>query len=478
VQVCAKLFKITVFLIKSKQGLKPNYKTFFYGVITKMSEYQLTQAEFNEKYNQFTHNKNSLSFQNSERIIKQHLTGKKDDEIANNFGVDRTKIAKFIESMYKLFLNEKIDRRKHNPIPDLCKFFLQYKPELISTEIKEKYNLQDDSPSLNSYPSQPETLNSIFYLERGFTDKWFEENVLKNRLIKIKSPHKTGKTSLLMRMINFVTNYNYSVVNLSLLDTDTNVLSNQESFYQWFFSSITEQLDLENTLKDYSQTNCVKFFEKNILKLLNNPLFLVIDDLDKLFLAPDVTENFASLLRSFFNKGSHNQKWTKLHLIIAYSTDCYVELDLNKSPFNVGFPIKLPNLTVSEIQKLAQLYQLNWQENEINNLIKMIGGHPFLIRLTMYYCVKNQLTLSEILKEVTNNYYQNIYSEYLQELAATLENNAQLCVLFKNILKANNQVELTRKEAYLLESLGLITMANNQPNLTCNLYQQYFTQCL
>jgi hypothetical protein len=281
-----------------------------------------------------------------------------------------------------------------------------------------------------------------------------------------------------MRMINFVTNYNYSVVNLSLLDTDTNVLSNQDSFYQWFFTSITDQLDLENTLQDYSQTNCVKFFEKNILKHLNNPLFLVIDDLDKIFVSPDITANLASLLRSFFNKGSHNQKWTKLHSIIAYSTDCYVELDLTKSPFNVGFPIKIPNLTVSEIQKLAQLYQLNWQENEINNLIKMIGGHPFLIRLTMYYCVKNQLTLSETIKEVTNNYYQNIYSEYLQELAATLENNPQLCVLFKNILKANNQVELTRKEAYLLESLGLITMANNQPNLTCNLYQQYFTQCL
>lgn len=443
-----------------------------------MTEYQLNQTQFKQIYNNLIYQKDALSPEQYEVVIKEHLEGTTNQEIGSLFGVDPTTISRFIKSLYEVFLKLKVDRRKENFIPELCKFFLQYKPELISDKLKEKYNLQDDSPSLNCYPSQPEPLNSSFYLERDFTNKWFEENLLKNRLIKIKSSHKTGKTSLLMRMIEFVKNYGYSVVNLSLLDADTNILINREAFYQWFFSSITEQLDLENTLTDYSQTNCIKFVERNILKYVETPLFLVIDDLDKIFLASDVTQNFASLLRSFFNKGSNQEKWKSLHIIIAYSSDCYVELDLNKSPFNIGFPIKLPNFTTSEIQKLAQIYQLNWQDQEINNLIKMIGGHPFLMRLTMYICAKNSLTLTEIIEQVNNNYYQNIYSDYLQELGATLENNPQLCILFKNILKLDKKLELSRKEAYLLESLGLITMENNQPNLTCNLYQKYFTQCI
>jgi hypothetical protein len=441
-----------------------------------MIENELTQTDFNQKYKQLIDNQTNLLTQDCEEIIKFHLQGVTNKEIAEKFNCEITKITRFIQDIYEICFQEKVDRRKENTIPNLCKFLLKYKPELISYELRNKYGLNNNFSGLLSYPSDPEPLNSTFYLDRGFTSQWFEDNLLRNRLIRMKSSHKTGKTSLLMRIIDFAKIYHYSLVNLTLLDADTDVLTDRQSFYQWFFTNITEQLEIENTITDYSQANCVKFFEKNILKYIESPLFLVIDDLDKIFLDRDITENFASLLRSFFNKGSHNEKWKKLHLLIAYSTDYYVELDINKSPFNVGFPITLPEFTVSEISELAKLYQLEWEDTDLKKLITLIGGHPFLMRLTMYYCVKNNLTLPEIINQVTSNFYHNIYSDYLQELAYSLENNPQLYELFKTILKSNKPVELTRKDAYLLESLGLVTMENNQPKITCDLYKQYFSR--
>jgi hypothetical protein len=46
-----------------------------------MTEFQLTQLEFNQKYNKLISQKDTLSPQLYEIVIKQHLQGETDEEI-------------------------------------------------------------------------------------------------------------------------------------------------------------------------------------------------------------------------------------------------------------------------------------------------------------------------------------------------------------------------------------------------------------
>ncbi|MHC5721883.1 MAG: AAA-like domain-containing protein, partial [Nostoc sp.] len=82
---------------------------------------------------------------------------------------------------------------------------------------------------------------------------------------------------------------------------------------------------------------------------------------------------------------------------MVHSTDIYVPLELNQSPFNVGLPIQLDNFSQEEIQQLAQCYGLNWTDGEgAKQLMAMVGGHPALVNLALYHLSRNEVTLSQL----------------------------------------------------------------------------------
>ena len=85
----------------------------------------------------------------------------------------------------------------------------------------------------------------------------------------------------------------------------------------------------------------------------DSPLVLYLDDVDALFPYPEVYEDFFGLLRSWYEKARSRPNWKKLRLAIAHSTDVYIRLNINRSPFNVGLAIELPELTREQVQELA-----------------------------------------------------------------------------------------------------------------------------
>ena len=96
-------------------------------------------------------------------------------------------------------------------------------------------------------------------------------------------------------------------------------------------------------------------------------------------------EDFFGMLRGWHEKGKISTIWQNLRLIMAHSTEVYLPLDLNQSPFNAGVPIELLELNAKQIENLATLHQFDWSEIEIARLMDKLGGHPYLIRLAMYY---------------------------------------------------------------------------------------------
>jgi hypothetical protein len=49
-----------------------------------------------------------------------------------------------------------------------------------------------------------------------------------------------------------------------------------------------------------------------------------------------------------------NERWTRLNLIIANSTEPHLRIqDINQSPFNLGFPIKLDDFNEAQVSELS-----------------------------------------------------------------------------------------------------------------------------
>jgi hypothetical protein len=229
-------------------------------------------------------------------------------------------------------------------------------------------------------------LNSKLYINRPpIEEDCFETILQPNALIRIKAPRQMGKTSLLTRIIQQAKQENYQGVYLNLQEADRQFLADLDLFLKWFCHYIIDELELEDQVEQHwditrgSKTCCTNYFDRYLLKQLTNPLVLALDEVDQIFQYPEIAVDFFGLLRSWHEKGKSNQKWEKLRLVIVHSKEVYLPLNINQSPFNVGLPIELPELTQEQVIELINRHQLTFSDEEITEFMKMLGGHPYLI---------------------------------------------------------------------------------------------------
>ncbi len=105
------------------------------------------------------------------------------------------------------------------------------------------------------------------------------------------------------------------------------------------------------------------------------------------------------MLRSWYEEANSLEIWQKLRLIVAHSTEVYIPLNFHQSPFNVGLPIRLPKLTVIQVEALAKKYNLQaLTSTEIDSLTILVGGHPYLIKLALYYLYRDQIDFPQLVK--------------------------------------------------------------------------------
>jgi len=79
------------------------------------------------------------------------------------------------------------------------------------------------------------------------------------------------------------------------------------------------------------------YFRSHLLEQINSPIVLALDEVNQIFEQPQVAKRFfLPMLRSWYEEARKLPIWQKLHLIVVHSTEI-VHLQLNQSPFNVGF---------------------------------------------------------------------------------------------------------------------------------------------
>jgi transcriptional regulator with XRE-family HTH domain len=361
----------------------------------------------------------------------------------------------------------------------LC--FSAFDLELIDSD----YNIWEEVEQINDieYPCGPVSLYSNLYIPRPPIEELINQEISRpGSIIRIKAPKGMGKTSLKFRTLDYAKSNGYYTVHLDLNLVDTDKFLDLNTFLRWLCSITSKSLNIEPQLDECwdedigSKLSCSLYFQTYILEALNSPFILSFDELNVVFEYPKLAQEFLPLLRSWHENAQCDREWHKLRLILDYSTDIYVPLNLNSSPFNIGLPIELPEFTLEQIQELASRYGLNWQQGQALKLMELIGGQPALVNIALYHLSQEELTLEELLKQASTE--RGIYRHHLREKLDDLLSNPDLASAFAAILTDQTAVNLSPTVAYKLESIGLVKLTPEGAIVSRELYRDYFAQNL
>jgi hypothetical protein len=321
-------------------------------------------------------------------------------------------------------------------------------------------------------------LNSPFYVERPPIEATCYTAILKpGILIRIKAPRQMGKTSLMSRILYQGEKQGYQTGFINLWSRE--LFKNLDSFLESFCANVSLELGIEEKIDQYwkpqrysSQTNCTNYFQSYLLKELKQPVILGLDEVDRIFQYSEIADEFFTMLRSWHEKGKNNETWQKLRLVISHSQEVYISLDVNKSPFNVGLPIDLNKFSLAQVQDLVKRHGLQWSDTEVNQLMGMIDGHPYLVRTALYHIATNDLTLKQFLEIAPTE--EGLYEDHLYRHLLILEENKQLKSAMLKLVNSDDAVTLEPIYAFKLKSMGLAESKGNKVIPLCNLYRLYF----
>lgn len=125
-------------------------------------------------------------------------------------------------------------------------------------------------------------------------------------------------------------------------------------------------------------------------------LIIALDGVEALSRHPYL-EDFFTLLRNWMENAGRPQ-WSSLRLLVSLAMPPRLLItNVHQSPFNIATYVYLDELSDEQVAKLATLYGLAWGPAERRQLMSVIGGHPYLLRLAMTDAVRHGHSVADIL---------------------------------------------------------------------------------
>src|SRR5262249_4109046 len=149
--------------------------------------------------------------------------------------------------------------------------------------------------------------------------------------------------------------------------------------------------------------------------------------------------DFFSMIRSWHNKRAmpHLKAWKKLNIVLAYSTEAsFFITDLNQSPFNVGMDFSLADFDRAQVEQLNYKHGSPVQTGqEMDSIMRLLQGHPFLVRKALYTLAVQQLTTEDLLKGACDE--NGPFSEHLRHYLLQLDRDPEQRMAMKSVILNN-----------------------------------------
>jgi hypothetical protein len=203
---------------------------------------------------------------------------------------------------------------------------------------------------------------------------------------------------------------------------------------------------------------------------------VLLDEVDRLFAHPEYCDEFFGLVRSWHNNRAFNDTWERFNVVLSYSTEARALIkDHSQSPFNVGSILDAKDFTRSEVIELNRRHGDPLAEQQLDRLIILLAGHPYLVRHALYELVRQDVQFEDLIE--TACHLDGPFGDHLSRYLFWLGDRPHLREAFGTALRT----EKCEKDAdfHDLRSCGLLkghTRRAAEPR--CGLYRQFFMEHL
>jgi hypothetical protein len=302
--------------------------------------------------------------------------------------------------------------------------------------------------------------------------------------LTIKGPHQMGKSSLLMRTIKTALDVGKKVALLDFQLVDNQTKADADVFFRRFVSAIAEQLELPDTVDEtwdsgYSNPqNCTRYLEKHVLKPLNAPCVIAIDETDSIFRA-SFSSDFFAMLRSWHGLRAHpvRRVWKTLDIMLSTSTEPQFFIErAHESPFNVGVVLPLEDFLPEQVAGLNALHPRPIGDADVERLYGLVGGHPYLTRKALYVLSGSTpfWGIDRLFAEASDE--AGPFGDHLRYYLLRLQDKPELIAGLRHVLaRRSGGDELI---VHRLQAAGLVKREGRTVAPRCELYARYFRERL
>jgi hypothetical protein len=327
-------------------------------------------------------------------------------------------------------------------------------------------------------------LDSEFYLPRP-ADQELQTAIGRfDSIVLIKGARQMGKTSMLARGLAYGRERVARTAFVDFQKLNARSLESVNALYLSLAESLADQLDLDVLPSDVwderrsANVNFERFLRRHVLANTSRPLVWAMDEVDRLFAYPYASEVFG-LFRSWHNERALDPSgpWSALTLVITYATEAHLFItDMNQSPFNVGTRLTLEDFSPLQVAELNRRYRSPLKTHEeLNRFVRLLGGHPYLVRRALHEMAVHNLTLDDL--EIQAESDEGIFGDHLRRILVLLARDEELTEIVRMILKGEPCP--TPESFYRLRSAGVMhgtSQSDVRPR--CRLYANYLKRHL
>lgn len=321
-------------------------------------------------------------------------------------------------------------------------------------------------------------MSSRFYVRRGADDELERQVPVKGTTSIVKGPRQIGKSSLVARALAQATKLKQRCCLIDFQLIPSSEFDSLERLLKHLARKIARGLNTSEKPQDKwdddldAMENLSNFIQEAILAYETSPVLLVLDEADRVFKFA-YCDDFFSLIRGWHNNRATNDLWCNLNLVIAHSTEPSLWIqNVDRSPFNVGLRLRLDDFTPEQVSHLNVGHGSPLKaDSDLSGVMDLVGGHPYLVRQSLYAMARNGWGLSQLLAEAVRE--TGPFGDHLRQWVWRLQENRELQDELRIVQKHNRCDDEGRFQR--LKAAGLVTGETRASvNMRCRLYERYF----
>lgn len=325
-------------------------------------------------------------------------------------------------------------------------------------------------------------LNSPFYIERRADSLIVKQVNSEGTTTVVKGVRQIGKSSLLARAHSGTVGRKGKAFYLDFQLVDAQPLENLDTLLRYIALKLAKTLNVSTKPSAYwdsslgAKENLTGYMEDIILPESEPMLHLLLDEVDLLFDLP-YRDQFFATIRGWHNLRATREIWNHLNIVIAHSTEPYLWIqNINQSPFNVGLQIRLDDFSLDEVKKLNGKYEgCQRDDKDINILMSLLGGHPYLLRQAFFTLASNDMSVQELRNVAASE--TGPFSDHLRRYMWTIQRSKELRSVLQSILRRNSCDD--EADFQRLKAAGLVKgETRHSLQMRCQLYSEYFSKHL